>query len=66
MDSLLCEDNNVMSIRPFQFKHAMDLIDGPSVSFGSLELLINDWKCGTVWNGRLIEFVWVWCHCIIY
>jgi hypothetical protein len=34
------------TIRPFQLKHAMDLNNGPSVLFGSLELLINDWKCG--------------------
>jgi len=46
MDGLLREENNVMSIRPFQLKHAMDLNDGPSVSFSSLELLINGWKCG--------------------
>jgi len=46
MDGLLHEDNNVVSIRPFQLKQAMYLNDGPSVSFGSLELLINDWKCG--------------------
>ena len=46
MDGLLREENNVASIRPFQLKHAMDLNDGPSVSFGSLELLINGWKFG--------------------
>jgi len=46
MDSLLCKENNVVSIRPFQLKHTMDLNDRPSVSFGSLKLLINGWKCG--------------------
>jgi hypothetical protein len=46
LDDLLREENNVASIRPFQLKHAKDLNDGPLVSFGSLELLINGWKCG--------------------
>jgi len=44
-DHLLREENNVTSIRPFQLKHAMDLNNRSSVSFGSLELL-NDRECG--------------------